>query len=193
MTLGTWLLSDYLVHLVYQHGEFTRQDAQSVRLLVDCYALGFPMILVAVASNTLISALSRNVVFIPIGVALLISTVIANFVLMRWLGVAGIALATSLVYGLSLVLLNTYLQRGGGLSLSVGEWLQIAVPFGVLAVAGLLPLWWSVRVDAELQIADVLASTLVLSVFLAIAVFANQEFLRSYLTAWRARRPAAQG
>ena len=193
MSLGTWLSSDYLVDLVYQHGEFTQQDAESVRLLVDCYALGFPMILVAVASNTLISALSRNAVFIPIGVALLLSTVIANFLLMQWLGVAGIALASSLVYGVSLVLLNGYLQRGGGLGVSVGEWLQIATPFGVLAIAGLAPLWWSVRIDAELQSADVLAAILVLTAFLAIAVFANREFLRSYLTAWRARRPPAQG
>ena len=60
MTLGTWLISDYLVSLVYQRGEFTVADAQAVRTLVDCYALWVSTALVGLAANTLISAMARN-------------------------------------------------------------------------------------------------------------------------------------
>lgn len=196
MTLAAWLLSDYLVALVYQHGEFTSGDAQAVRVLVDCYALGFPFILAALASNTLISALSRNAVFVPICVALLVATIVANFVMMTWFGVAGIALATSLVYGLSLVLLNRYLQSAGGLSLTMFEWLHIAMPFGILALAGLAPLWFGVRVYADLWLPDLLEAALVLAVFVGLAVLANRAVLRAYLApvlaARRARRQPAK-
>ena len=196
MTLAAWLSSDYLVALVYQHGEFTTGDARAVRVLVDCYALGFPFILAALASNTLISALARNAVFVPIGVALLAATLLANFSMMTWFGVAGIALATSFVYGLSLVLLNRYLQSAGGLGLTAAEWLHIALPFGVLALAGVVPLWWGVRVHADLRLPEVLAAILVLAAFLGLAVLANRTVLRAYLApvlaARRARRQPAQ-
>ncbi len=196
MTLTVWLWSDYVVALVYQHGEFTTGDARAVRVLVDCYALGFPFILAALASNTLISALSRNAVFVPIGIALLVATLVSNFAMMTWFGVAGIALATSLVYGLSLVLLNRYLQGDGGLSLTTAEWLHIAMPFGILALAAAVPLWWGVRVYADLRLPDVLAALLVLAVFLGVAVLANRAVLRAYLApvlaGWRARRQRTQ-
>ena len=193
MTLGTWLISDYLVSLVYQRGEFTVADAQAVRTLVDCYALGFPMLLSALAANTLISAMARNRAFVPIGIVLLVATLLGNLALMRLIGVAGIALASSLVYGLSLLLLDAYLHKYAGLALSAGEWLQIAAPFGALALAGIAPFCWSVRMTSEFSIQELLMSGAVLGIFLVLAGTANRELLRPYLVTLLTRSRSLRG
>jgi peptidoglycan biosynthesis protein MviN/MurJ (putative lipid II flippase) len=52
-------------------------------------------------------------VFIRLNAILLVSNLVADVLLMRYLGLPGLALATAIVYAISLLSLNIYLWREG--------------------------------------------------------------------------------
>jgi putative peptidoglycan lipid II flippase len=113
MTVGTWLLSGVVAPLFYQHGSFTADDARVVARIIDAYAFQFPFFLTCTVGFTLISALGQTHVFIRLNAILLVSNLVADVLLMRYLGLPGLALATAIVYAISLLSLNIYLWREG--------------------------------------------------------------------------------
>jgi len=187
MTLGIWQISDFLIGLVYLHGQFTTRDAGQVRALVDCYALTFPLLLAGSAANTLISALSKNRIFVPISSALVVANVVGNIVLMGWLGAVGIALSLSLMYALSMLLMNAYLQYTGAIRVRNCEWFKIALPFLCLGVAAIVPFAMSIRVTVHPRASEVLASVALLGAFTCLAVMANGGLARAFLPSGASR------
>jgi putative peptidoglycan lipid II flippase len=187
LTLGVWQTSDFLIGLVYLHGQFTTRDAGQVRALVDCYALTFPLLLAATSANTLIFALSKNRILVPICSALVVANVVGNIVLMSWLGVLGIALSSSLVYALSMLLMSAYLQYTGAIRVSNFEWFKIGLPFLCLGVAAIVPFAMSVRVTVHPRASEVLASIAVLGAFTFLAVMANGGVARALLPSGTSR------
>ena len=181
MTLGVWQTSDFLIGLVYLHGHFTTRDADQVRALVDYYALTFPLLLAASSANTLIFALSKNWILVPICSAVLVANVVGNIVLMGWLGINGIALSSSLTYALSMLLMNAYLQYTGAIRVSNSEWFKIGLPFLCLGVAAIVPFGMSVRVTVDPRASEVLASIALLGAFTILAVTANGGLARVFL------------
>jgi len=88
--------SRLLVRLVLQHGVFSHADSRIVSWVLVMYALQIPFFVVSRVPYRLIVALRRtDLVFYCGGINLALDIVL-NLVLMRWMGVAGIALATSL-------------------------------------------------------------------------------------------------
>ncbi len=85
-----------LVRLVLQHGEFGARDTRVVAAVLAMYALQIPFFAVSRVPYRLIVALRRNDIVFYCGGINLILDVALNLVLMRTMGVAGIALATSL-------------------------------------------------------------------------------------------------
>jgi putative peptidoglycan lipid II flippase len=85
-----------LVHVAFQRGAFGHSDTVAVARTLSLYALQVPFFAVSRVSYRLLIAMRRSDLVLACGGINLLLDVVLNLVLMRWLGVAGIALATSL-------------------------------------------------------------------------------------------------
>jgi putative peptidoglycan lipid II flippase len=98
MTIVLIALSKPLVVILFQRGAFTATDAQIVAWTQAMYLLHVPLFVVGMLLVRLISALRANRILMwGSGLNLLVNVAL-TYVLMRRFGVAGIALATSLMY-----------------------------------------------------------------------------------------------
>jgi putative peptidoglycan lipid II flippase len=87
--------SHLLVRLTYQHGAFGPQDTAAVAPVQAMYAIQLPFYIVSRVFYRYLVAIRRTSLILYCGIINLILDVILNLLFMRWYGVAGIALATS--------------------------------------------------------------------------------------------------
>ncbi len=85
-----------LIRVTFQHGAFGVQDTAAVTPVLAMYALQIPFFVCSRVFYRFIVAMRRTDLILYCGVLNLGLDVILNLVLMRWMGIAGIALATSL-------------------------------------------------------------------------------------------------
>jgi putative peptidoglycan lipid II flippase len=108
--VGLWL-SKPLVSFLFQRGKFTASDVQLVSSIQSMYMLQVPFYTLGILFVRMISSLQVNHVLLwntILGVTL---NVVLDYVLMHVMGVAGIALSTSLVYAASCAILAMVLYR----------------------------------------------------------------------------------
>jgi putative peptidoglycan lipid II flippase len=92
MMLGSHLL----VRLTYQHGAFGPADTAAVAPVQAMYAIQLPFYIVSRVYYRYLVAIRRTSLILYCGMINLVLDVVLNLICMRWFGVAGIALATSL-------------------------------------------------------------------------------------------------
>jgi putative peptidoglycan lipid II flippase len=92
MILGSHLL----IRLTFQHGAFGPSDTAAVAPVQAMYAIQLPFYIVSRVFYRYLVAIRRTSLILTCGVINLVLDVVLNMILMRWYGVAGIALATSL-------------------------------------------------------------------------------------------------
>jgi putative peptidoglycan lipid II flippase len=85
-----------LVRLTFQHGAFGAADSAEVSLVLEMYAIQIPFFVCSRVFYRFLIAMGRADLVLKCGLVNLILDVGLNLLLIRWLGVAGIALATSL-------------------------------------------------------------------------------------------------
>ena len=85
-----------LVRLTLQHGVFGTQDTTAVSSVLVMYALQIPFFVGSRVFYRFLLATRRADLVFYCGLLNLALDIALNLILMRWLGVAGIALATSL-------------------------------------------------------------------------------------------------
>jgi len=90
-----------LVSLIYQRGAFTESDTRLVSVIQVMYALQIPFYMMATLFIRLLSSMNYNYILMLSAVISLPLDIVLNYLLMRYMGVAGIALSTSLVYVIS--------------------------------------------------------------------------------------------
>jgi putative peptidoglycan lipid II flippase len=88
--------SHFVVRIAFEHGAFTPRDTSVVAAVMTMYAIQIPFFVVSRVYYRFIIAMRRTDLALYCGVLNLILDIVLNLILMRWLGVAGIALATSL-------------------------------------------------------------------------------------------------
>jgi putative peptidoglycan lipid II flippase len=94
--------SDALVSLLFERGAFTATDTVEVASVQRLYVLQMPIYLASLLFVRLISALRANRILVWGTLINFTVNITLDYALMRWLGVAGIALSTSIVYAVSL-------------------------------------------------------------------------------------------
>ena len=85
-----------LVRVTLQHGAFGAQDTAVVKSVLAMYAIQIPFFVVSRVYYRFVVAMRRTDIVLYCGLLNLALDVVLNLVLMRMMGVAGIALATSL-------------------------------------------------------------------------------------------------
>ncbi len=104
VTAAAFFLSEPIVRLLFERGAFTRADTLQVARIQAFYFLQFPFHMTGILFVRLISAAADNRALLWISIVNAVVNVAANWVFSRFLGVAGIALSTSLVYLISCLL-----------------------------------------------------------------------------------------
>ncbi|MCA9629435.1 MAG: polysaccharide biosynthesis C-terminal domain-containing protein [Myxococcales bacterium] len=100
-----------LVRVVFQRGAFTEADTLLIASVVQMLAVRIPVHVLAALNVRLLSALSANQTMFWAASVSTISNVVLNVLLVRWMGLAGIALSTSLSTALTYGLLEWALRR----------------------------------------------------------------------------------
>lgn len=85
-----------LVRVTYQHGRFGPHDTVIVATVLAMFAIQIPFYVVSRVYYRFIVAMRRTDLVLYCGLINLALDIVLNLILMRWFGVAGIALATSL-------------------------------------------------------------------------------------------------
>ncbi len=97
-TITLIVLSKVIVRLLFERGAFTEADTSVVANIQSLYLVQVPFVMVGMLFVRLASSLQRNQILL-VGAAITLPLNVAlNLVLMRRMGVAGIALSTSLVF-----------------------------------------------------------------------------------------------
>jgi putative peptidoglycan lipid II flippase len=111
ITLGLVVFSQPLIRIVFQRGAFTALDTRIVSRVLAFLSLQIPFYILANLGVRLVSALKRNSVLMVIAGVNMVLNIIFNLILMRYAGVAGIALSTSFVYLVSCVLVYASIAK----------------------------------------------------------------------------------
>ena len=93
-----FLFSEPLVDLLFRRGAFTATDVHLVGRIQSFYALQIPFYIAGIIVARLMSAVQANRLLLWAASINLLTNVLLNYLFMRWMGVAGIALSTSIVY-----------------------------------------------------------------------------------------------
>ncbi|HET7873621.1 MAG TPA: lipid II flippase MurJ, partial [Terriglobales bacterium] len=110
-TLLLMLLSRPLVKLIFERGAFTPADTALVSSVQIFYSIQVPFFVWGMLFVRFLSSIRRNDLLMYGGAINLVVDVVLNLVLMRFMGVAGIALSTSLVYLVSCIFVGFFALR----------------------------------------------------------------------------------
>jgi len=98
ITLALVVFSHPLIRILFQRGAFTAADTGVVSRVQAFLSLQIPFYFLTILGVRLISALKKNFVLMIVSGVNMVLNVVFNLILMRYWGVAGIALSTSFVY-----------------------------------------------------------------------------------------------
>lgn len=103
--------SGFLVRLLFERGAFTASDSSGVTATQIMLLLQVPFYLVGIVVVRVISSLREAKLLVAGAVLSFVLNVVLNLVFMNLYGVAGLGLATSVVYAVSTVFLTIMTQR----------------------------------------------------------------------------------
>ena len=111
LTLVLVYFSEELVRLLFERGAFGKADTHLVGQVQRFFLLQVPFYIACIFIVRLISALKANHILMWGTVISVIVNIAMNYLFMAYLGVAGIALSTSIVYLISFIYLFVMVHR----------------------------------------------------------------------------------
>lgn len=110
-TLLVIAFSRPIVRFLYQRGAFTAADTELVSWVQVCYAIQIPFYVWSMLFVRFITSIRRNDVLMYVSAVNLTLDIVLNLILMRVWHVAGIALSTSIVYIVLLLMVSIWSVR----------------------------------------------------------------------------------
>lgn len=104
--------SEPMTRLLFERGTFTARDTGVVSPVATGLAMQIPFFLVGIVGVRLLNAMGKSRSIMLICLVNMLVNVVANYVLMKYIGISGIALSTSLVYLISCALIFGALVHG---------------------------------------------------------------------------------
>lgn len=111
LTVIVWGFSDWLIAQLFERGAFTAVDTAHVAEVQKYYSLQLTFQFIGVLLVRMLSALGKNHVLFVVGIFNFLANILLNWIFMKTLGVAGIALATSVVLFISSLLCGAFVWR----------------------------------------------------------------------------------
>lgn len=140
-TVGLFLLSDPIVHVLFERGKFTAIDTERTAVALSYYALGLFFISATKLMVSSFYALQDTKTPVKVAFFCLILNAVLNWILMHPLKQGGIALATSIASAFSLFqLLYIFQKRHGGFDWAnfFKKMSKIAFASGIMGVSCLI-------------------------------------------------------
>jgi len=103
-----------IVSLLFERGNFDAHDTERVAHVLRFAALQIPFYIASVLMSRVVVSLQASWFILMAAAFSLVANIVFNAILMRYFGVAGIALSTAIVYLLSCVMLTVYLIKAMG-------------------------------------------------------------------------------
>lgn len=111
LTVIVWGFSDWLVAQLFERGAFTAIDTAHVAEVQKYYSLQLTFQLAGVLLVRMLSALGKNRVILAVAMFNFLANILLNWIFMQFLGIAGIALATSVVLFISSLFCGAFVWR----------------------------------------------------------------------------------
>jgi putative peptidoglycan lipid II flippase len=127
------VLREPLIQLLFERGQFTVEATRAVAAAMAAYAFGLPAIAIYYVVTRTFYALQDMATPVRVGVFMIALNAVLDYLLMRWLGAPGIALATAIVSTLNVGAL-LWILRGRFSSLEGRRLARTTVRIGVAAV-----------------------------------------------------------
>lgn len=109
-TIGFIVFADLIVDVLLRHGAFTDESAQKTAATLIGFAVGLCPMALCFMLPRVFNAMHRNQLLMRISLFTMVTNLALDIVLVRFLGLPGIALGTSIDYLLSLILQITLLR-----------------------------------------------------------------------------------
>lgn len=109
VTISGIYFSMDLVELLFKRGAFDANASASVSFVQQCYLFQIPSYILGILAVRLLSSLSKNQVIIKIAAINFFINVLGDYILIKFMGVSGIALSTSIVYTSSTTMCFAYI------------------------------------------------------------------------------------
>ncbi len=109
--------SEFIVKILFERGAFKESDTQLVGMIQAMYLIQIPFYLIKALGVPLLNSLKHNKALMQNAAFHTVINISLNFILMKPLGVAGIALATSISQVISCIMVFWFLKRLGNVSL----------------------------------------------------------------------------
>ncbi|WP_456441515.1 murein biosynthesis integral membrane protein MurJ [Psychroserpens sp.] len=104
------IFSSSIIALIFEKNEFTAADTIIVSEIQQMYLLQIPFYISAIVMVKYLTAINKNNFMVFTSVLSLILNIVFNYILIKTLGVYGLALATSLVYLINCTILYMYIS-----------------------------------------------------------------------------------
>ena len=99
------LLSDALVQLFYERNEFTSEDSRVVSIIQKISLLHAPFTICGMVLVNFLTSINKNSVMAWVSLGSLLCSIVLDYILMKFYGVYGITIATTLVYSVRSIIL----------------------------------------------------------------------------------------
>jgi putative peptidoglycan lipid II flippase len=109
ITVLLFVFSEPIIKLLFERGAFTAQDTVLVAKTQAFYVLQLPFYMLGILGVRLISAMVRNKVLLMIAIISLPLNIVFNYIFIQLIGVSGIAVATTCVYVMSVLMMYAFL------------------------------------------------------------------------------------
>ena len=156
---GLALLCQPIVRLLYRHGQFTGADAHAMAVLLALFVIGMPFF--SVNNLTIRAFYSVKDTATPVKIATIdfVVNLVLSLLLMRWLGAAGLVIASTT----AIIVHTVLLKRALGRRFPEMTFAPLGPSFGriLAATAGMSSVvaaaWWGVRMAVGGRLADLIA------------------------------------
>ena len=105
------LLSTPIISLIFEHNAFTSSDTNIVSKIQQMYLLQIPAYITTIIMVRFLESINKNGFMVLAAMICLLLNIILNFILIKKLGVYGLALATSIVAIINSVILYLYINH----------------------------------------------------------------------------------
>jgi putative peptidoglycan lipid II flippase len=156
---GLALLSEPIIRVIFQHGQFSAADTRAMTPLLALFAVGMPFFSVVNLTVRAFYAVKDTATPVRVAVVDFVVNLALSVSLMRWLGAAGLVVASTTAIIVQTVLLKRALTRKlpemefAPLWPSVGKVLAATAAMSMLVWAG----WTALQAAGWGRIGDVLA------------------------------------
>ena len=144
-SIGLIILNKPIIEVLFQRGAFDGHDASIASRILCYYSIGLFAISLSSILNRALFSIQNTKIYAIVGIFAFILNIILNLLLLRLMGLAGIALSTSIVYITVFLILLFAAQRQISFNLmqDVGYYWKVIVSSLVMAFVVLLSFYLS--------------------------------------------------